>query len=106
MHNNAESEPPVERKFIEGIARKLLMEAVYNGEKMVLAPHQLFTRNDALFVSALNTTRNWRSPEERRVGHFKLQGLSNVALTEQSFEPLPTFDDSPAREGDKQLFSV
>ncbi|MGN6375555.1 MAG: WYL domain-containing protein, partial [Sphingomonas sp.] len=98
--------PTLERKFLEAIALKRLVTAVYNGNEMLLAPHQLFTRHGALFVSALNTRRNWRSEEERRLGHYKLDGLSDVALTEETFEPLPDFDNSLPREEDQQLFSV
>jgi hypothetical protein len=106
MQNSPDSPPTVERVLIEAIALKRLVAAVYNGSEMLLAPHQLFARHGALFVSALNTGRNWRSEEERRLGHFKVDGLSGVRMEPDSFEPLPTFDASPPREDDQHLFSI
>ncbi len=73
---------------------------------MELAPHMLFTRHGDLFVSALNTSKNWRSDEERRLGHFKLTGLSEVSLQNEAFTPLPDFDATTPREDDEHLFSV
>jgi len=95
-----------QRTILEAIARKRLVLAHYNGGEMLLAPHQLFTRHGDLFVSALNTRKNWRSPEERKLGYFKLEGLSGVSLTETEFEPLPDFDESLPGEADLQLFAV
>lgn len=102
------SEPAAssEKKLIEAIARLRVVTAGYNGSEMRLAPHQLFSRHGELFVSALNTRKNWRSDDERRLGHFKVSGLSSIALTDDTFEPLPSFDGSLPREGDEQLFAV
>ncbi|AZI34934.1 WYL domain-containing protein [Caenibius tardaugens] len=106
MQQPPESEATAEQKFFEAIARKRLIHADYNGATMQLAPHQLFMRHGELFVSAFNPAKNWRSEEDWRLGNFKLAGLSNVALTEDPFDPLPTFDGSVPREGDQQLFAV
>jgi WYL domain len=106
MHNPSDSPTTVERLLIEAIALKRLVAATYNGNEMMLAPHQLFTRRGALFVSAFNTRRTWRSDDERRLGHFKLDGLSDVKLEPSSFDPLPTFDASLPHKDDEQVFSV
>ncbi len=95
-----------ERKLIEAIALKRLIMAHYNGAEMLLAPHQLFSRHDELFVSAFNPRKNWRSEEERRLGHFKLDGLTNLVVTEEGFEPLPQFDACLPRETDREVFAV
>ena len=95
-----------QRAMIEAIALKRLILANYNGAEMLLAPHQLFSRHDELYVSAFNPRKNWRSEEERRLGHFKLDGLSNLRLTDETFEPLPDFDATPPRETDEQVFTV
>jgi len=92
--------------MIEAIAKKRLVSADYNGGEVVLAPHQLFSRRGELFVSAFNPRKNWRSEEERRLGHFKLAGLSNVALTDTGFDALPSFDRSLPHEFDEELFYV
>lgn len=106
MQHNAEPGKTVEQKLIEAIARTRLIVANYNGSEMRLAPHQLFSRHGDFFVSALNTGKTWRSDDERRLGHFKIAGLSNVALTDCPFEPLETYDNSLPREDDEQIFAV
>ncbi|WP_275230100.1 hypothetical protein [Novosphingobium album (ex Liu et al. 2023)] len=106
MQKTTQPAPSFERKFTEAIALRRLIVAVYNGSEMLLAPHQLFTRHGDLYVSALNMKKTWRSEDERRLGYFKVEGLSNVALTDETFDPLPVDDASLPREGDKPLFSV
>lgn len=106
MHNTLDSRQTAERTFLEAIARKRLVAAEYNGDQILLAPHQLFSRHGALFISALNTSRNWRDTDERWLGQFKLAGLSNVVLASDSFEPLTNFDSEPHRQGDEHLFSL
>ncbi|MBH0111693.1 hypothetical protein I5E68_01845 [Novosphingobium sp. YJ-S2-02] len=106
MPNSPEPDATTERKLIEAIALKRLVLAQYNGAEMLLAPHRLFSRHDELFVSAFNPRKNWRSEEERRLGHFKLDGLSEVTITEDVFEPLPNFDEAPPRETDREVFAV
>ena len=64
------------------------------------------SRTGELFVSAFNPDKNWRSMDDWALGNFKLAGLSNVALTEDPFEPLPGFDNSLPRDGDQALFAV
>lgn len=95
-----------ERKFLEAIARRILIRADYNGTQLVLAPHQLFERHDELYVGALNTGKAWRSEDERRLGYFKLKGLSNVAITDAAFEPLALDDSGLPRPEDRLLFAV
>lgn len=78
---------------MEAIARRQTVTAQYNGATMTLAPHILYAQHDDLFVAAFNFGKNWRSDEERRLGRFKLDGLRDVALTGESFEPLPTLGE-------------
>ena len=107
MADPSDSPPPTtERLLIEAIALRRMVAAVYNGNEMLLAPHRLFSRRGALYVSALNTRRNWRSDDERRLGHYKLDGLSALRIEDETFEPLPGFDASLPREGDEAVFSV
>lgn len=106
MSETKQPAPTTERILIEAIALKRHVLVEYNGAELLLAPHQLFSRHDELFVSAFNPRKNWRSEEEFRLGHFKLDGLSNVRVTEDSFDPLPDFDAIPPRETDLQVFAV
>ena len=106
MQQTALPEATSEKTVIEAIARLRLIVARYNGSEMRLAPHQLFVRHGDLFLRAFNPMKNWRSEEERRLGSFKLAGLSDIRLTEEEFEPLPDFDTAPPREDDQHLFAV
>lgn len=93
-------------KIIEGIARRVLVTARYNGQALSLAPHALFARHGELFVRALNLSKNWRSDEERRLGHFKVAGLAAVEVTEQTFDVLPTAEPLLSRPEDDLVFAV
>lgn len=93
-------------KMMEAIARRRTVSALYNGNRMTLAPHQLFERHGALFISALNLGKNWRSEDERRLGHFKLDGIHAPELEDQEFEPLPSFEAAAPRDDDVLLMAV
>ena len=92
--------------LMEAIARRRLVAAIYNGQRIELAPHLLFERHGDLFVSALNLGKAWRSEDERRLGQFKLAGLSAAEVLEQEFEPLPGFTPDEPREGDTILLAI
>src|SRR3546814_11970562 len=91
-------------KLMEAIARRRMISASYNGNRMTLAPHLMFDRRGDLFVSALNLGKNWRSEEERRLGPFKLDGPGAAELLADGLEPLPSVeaavlhaDETPSR---------
>jgi hypothetical protein len=113
MHNKSSSSPEralgandVRLKLMEAIARKRAVSARYNGAMMKLAPHLLFERRGDLFVGALNMGKTWRDDDERRLGHFKLDGLALAELTDESFDPLPSFQPSAPRPEDTVVFAV
>lgn len=103
MHN-AEAVPP-ERLLIEAIATRRMIAADYNGARITLAPHVLFTRHGDLFIGALNPAKKIRNDEEPSLGYFKLKGLKAIALAEDAFEPLEGASELP-REGDVLVFGV
>lgn len=92
--------------MMEAVARRRKVTATYNGEQIELAPHQLFERHGDLFVSALNLSKNWRSEDERRLGQFKLAGLSGAAVMDEEFEPLPSYQPGEPREGDTIVLAI
>lgn len=92
--------------LMEAISRKLKVETQYNGATIRLSPHLMFERHGDLFVSALNLGKVWRSDEEPRLGQFKLAGLSEVKLLDESFEPLDGFRPEVLREGDVLVLAV
>lgn len=91
---------------MEAIARSVLLTARYNGQTMTLAPHALLARDGELFLRALNLTKNWRTPEDMHLGQFKLDGLTEVEVMEESFEPLPDSEPSFSNENEELLLSV
>lgn len=93
-------------KLMEAIARQRIVTARYNGGEMRLAPHVMFERRGELFVSALNLNKNWRSLDEMRLGHFKLSGLNMTELTEDSFDPLPSYEPAVPQEEDLIVLAV
>lgn len=92
--------------LLEAVARRRIVIARYNGTELRLAPHLLFERHGDLFVSAWNMNKNVRADDEPKLGHFKLVGLAEVALTEDPFEPLPSFEPQPPREDDTLVLAV
>lgn len=91
---------------LEAIARRVLLSAAYNGQRLTLAPHALFARRGELYASALNLSKNWRADEERRLGYFKVAGLAAVEVTEDPFDALPNAAEMLAGAGDELLLAV
>ena len=108
MHNEISTKPNGDPRLVlfEAIARKRAVTAEYNGVRMRLAPHVLFERRGDLFLSALNMTKNWRSDDEKRLGHFKLDGLGETTLTEDGFDPLPSFEPAAPQPDDTLVMAI
>lgn len=106
MHNTPDHPAQSAEILAEAIHRKQIVEATYNTASMKLAPHQLFMRNDALYVAALNPGKSRRIDEEPALGVFKLAGLSRIALTDQPFTPVSPDSGKASRPGDVLLASV
>ena len=108
MHNEIMSESSNDPRLVlfEAIARKRAVTAEYNGVQMRLAPHVLFERRGDLFISAVNLTKNWRSDEEKRLGHFKLDGLGETKLTQDGFDPLPSFEPATPQPDDTLVMAI
>lgn len=109
--NGAMQQPDSGRvERIETLSRAIsewrLVQTTYNGAEMTLAPHQIFLRHDAMFVSAFNPAKNWRGPEDYRLSYFNVSGLGDVRLQERGFRPLPDYDGSLPRPDDLTLFAL
>ncbi|HEY0622093.1 hypothetical protein [Sphingomonas sp.] len=90
--NGADSPANPTPIVLEGIVRQLCLNAVYNRTRMVLAPHILYARGDALYIDAQVISRDFVIPREEKIGTFKIDGLKNLALTERSFTISKLFD--------------
>ena len=93
-------------KLMEAVARKRAVAARYNGAMIKLAPHLIFERHGDLFTSALNMSKDWRADDERRLGQFKLAGLSATELLDETFDPLPSYDGAPPRSDDVLILTI
>ncbi len=98
--------PDARLKVMEAIARQKVLAVLYNGQMIKLAPHVLFERHGDLYVSALNLSKAWRSPDERRLGQFKLAGLSAPDVLDEGFEPLPAYTPTAPRDDDTVLLAI
>lgn len=78
-------------KLMEAIVRQRIVATCYNGERLRLAPHLLFERHGDLFVRALNLSKNFRPDDERRLGQFKLAGLGDAEVLDETFLPLASY---------------
>lgn len=92
--------------LMEAIARRRAVAATYNGAAIKLSPHQLFERNGDLFTTAVNASKKWRLDEEKRLGQFKLAGLKDVKLLDESITPLPSFSNALPRPEDTLVLAI
>lgn len=92
--------------LMEAIARQRIVQIRYNGERIRLAPHLLYERHGDLFIGALNLGKNWREDDERRLGQFKLAGLSAAELLEETFDPLPSYQPETPRVEDTLVMAI
>jgi hypothetical protein len=92
--------------LLEAIALKKCVKVRYNRVDMLLAPHILYTKNDALYVDAVALERNGLPPREKKLGAFHLAGLSELALSDQHFEVESVYEPEAERYEGATLFAV
>ncbi len=80
--------------ILEAIVRQLCVSATYNRKRMILAPHIAYLRGGGLYVDAWIVSRENMLALEERIGTFKLDGLSELAITQRRFAPSKLFDHS------------
>lgn len=90
----------------QAMNERLMIRAIYNAAELTLAPHQIVLRNDALYLGAVNPKKNRRVDEDPGLGYFKLDGLSELSLTDERFEPLPAEACAPVRAGDRVIVAL
>lgn len=88
-------------------ARRVLIEVSYNRGRSLLAPHSLFRRHGDLHLRAVTVERDGRPPANRKLGTFKLSGLSDATLSRRLFSPAAVFaplgSEAPVREGVEEV---
>lgn len=93
--------------FFEAIALHKCLSATYNKMVVKLAPHILYTRHDEMFIDAVTIEREGRPPRELKLGTFKLTGLNDVALLDETFEAMHgLYDQNDEKYKGVTLFAV
>lgn len=90
----------------EAIVRKQCVAAKYNRKSVVLAPHVIFTKHDALYIGAITVSRDLIVPRETKLGVFKLDGLADLRLTGRAFETSALFNPEDERFVTAALMAV
>ncbi|HEX7876403.1 MAG TPA: hypothetical protein VF489_07425 [Sphingobium sp.] len=93
--------------FFEAIALQKCLTATYNKLVVKLAPHILYTRHDEMFIDAVAVEREGRPPRELKLGTFKLAGLNDVILTDETFEAMHgLYDENDSKYKGVTLFAI
>lgn len=93
--------------IFEAIALQKCLKATYNKMVVTLAPHILYTRHDEMFMDAVTTDRDGRPPRELKLGTFKLAGLSDVEILDETFEAMHgLYDQGDDKYNGVTLFAV
>ncbi len=80
--------------LMEAITLRKCVCATYNKDKLILAPHVLYTQHDEYFVDALAVERNGAAPKQFKIGIFKVTGLKSLIIDEKSFQPMRKFESA------------
>jgi len=92
--------------LLEAIALKKCVTATYNNVAMKLAPHVLYSKNNALFIDAITLEKHGEPPREKKLGAFHLLGLNDLKLTEQLFEMDPLCQADAEKYAGVTLFMI
>lgn len=92
--------------LLEAIALKKCVTTIYNGVAMKLAPHVLYSKNNALFIDAVTLEKHGEPPREKKLGAFHLQGLNELTLVDEHFEPDALFEAEAEKYAGAALFMV
>jgi hypothetical protein len=74
------------------VARGVMVMATYNRRRVRLAPHALYTRHGEPFLDAVTVEQDGWPPNSRRLGAFKLDGLTGITATTTRFRAEAEFD--------------
>lgn len=92
--------------IFEAIVKQLCVTATWNRDKVVLAPHVIYTRHGELFVDAITVARNNMLPRGAKLGTYKLAGFGDLKLTSRAFVPSALFEPEAERYEGVKLMTV
>ena len=94
-------------EIFEAIALQKCLKVTYNKMVVTLAPHILYTRHDEMYIDAVTTDRDGRPPRELKLGTFKLAGLSDLQVLDDTFEAMyGLYNDGDDKYKGVTLFAV
>ena len=88
------------------IAQGVMVMATYNRRRVRLAPHALYARHGEPFLDAVTVEQDGWPPNSRRLGAFKLDGLSGITATTTHFRPEAGFDARGERYRDTLIAAI
>ncbi|WP_375194968.1 hypothetical protein [Sphingobium sp.] len=93
--------------IFEAIALQKCLMATYNKMVVKLAPHILYTRHDEMFIDAVTIEREGRPPRELKLGTFKLAGLNEVSVLDETFDAMHgLYDETDDKYKGVTLFAI
>ncbi len=88
------------------IVKQLCVNATYNRDKVVLAPHVAYTKHGELYVDAITVARNGMLPREEKLGSYKVTGLGEPKLTGRAFAVSSLYEPDAERYVGATLVAV
>jgi hypothetical protein len=92
--------------ILQAIVIKHCVAATYNRQPVVLAPHVLFMKHDALHVGGVTLERDGQVPKEYKMGVFKLDGLGEITIIDRPFQTSELWNPADERFADAPLMTV
>ncbi len=95
-----------DKLLLEAIALKKCIHVSYNRDAVKMAPHILYTRHGELYIDAVVIERAGRPPRERKLGCYKVDGLTGMVLTQDKFSVEPVYDAADPKYADSTVFAI
>lgn len=92
--------------IFEAIVKQRCINATWNRDWFVLAPHVIYTRHGEVFIDAITIARNGMLPREEKLGTFKVAGLGDPRLTGREFTPSALFEPEAEKYAGVTLMTV
>jgi hypothetical protein len=92
--------------LFEALVKNRCVTATWNRDKVVLAPHIIYTRHGDVFVDAITVARNNMLPRETKFGTYKVAGLGDLKLSARQFEVSGLFEPEAEKYAGVTLMKV
>ena len=92
--------------ILEAIVRRRCIGVTYNRQRVIIAPHILYTRHGELHLDAVALERDGKPPRELKIGTYRLSGLGAIEPTDRDFFAAAEFDPGAERYRGETLLAV